>query len=108
MPLSTATLVRSTVLAILVGLLALLAIVGTSIWLVGRTQTYSDGLIAARQERSALVDLRSLLQDAETGQRGYLLTSEAAYLAPYDDARAKVAAQLAEVETIIRSDARQA
>jgi signal transduction histidine kinase len=108
MTLSTATLVRSTVLAILVGLLALLAIVGTSIWLVGRTQAYSDRLIAARQERAALVDLRSLLQDAETGQRGYLLTGEAAYLAPYDDARAKVASELATVEKIVQSDARQA
>src|ERR1700761_9229743 len=101
MPLSTATLVRSTVLAILVGLLALVAIVGTSIWLVGRTQTYSDRLIAARQERSALVDLRSLLQDAETGQRGFLLTSETAYLAPYDEARAKVATQLPAVGKIV-------
>jgi signal transduction histidine kinase len=108
MPLSTTTLIRSTVLAILVGLLALLAIVGTSIWLVGRTETYSNRLIAARQERSALVDLRSLLQDAETGQRGFLLTSDVAYLSPYEEARAKVAAQLATVGKVVGADPQQA
>ncbi len=34
-----------------------------------------------------LLGLRSALQDAETGQRGYLLTGERAYLAPYETAR---------------------
>ena len=31
----------------------------------------------------AIQDLRSTVQDADTGQRGYLLTREAHYLGPY-------------------------
>src|SRR5207245_896635 len=34
--------------------------------------------------------LVSLIKDAETGQRGFLLTGEQTYLAPYHDARAQV------------------
>ena len=58
-------LVRSTVLSC-PEVAALLAIVGATFWLVGR-RTYSDTVTAARQQRSALVDLRGVLQDAETG-----------------------------------------
>lgn len=34
------------------------------------------------------------LEDAETGQRGYLLTGDSAYLAPYTAAGARIQAQL--------------
>ena len=108
MPLSKNTLVRSAALAILVGLAALLSIVGTTLWLVGRTQTTSEQLFTARQQRSAIVDLRSLLQDAETGQRGYLLTRSDAYLAPYDNARAKVRLQVAKLGQLVQGDTGQA
>ena len=37
--------------------------------------------------------LLSTLKDAETGQRGYLLTGDGAYLQPYEDALARVRAQ---------------
>ena len=39
-------------------------------------------------------NIRSALVDAETGQRGYLLTGRKNYLLPYDMARADVAAQI--------------
>jgi CheY-like chemotaxis protein/CHASE3 domain sensor protein len=41
----------------------------------------------------ALEDLLSTTQDAETGQRGYLLTGDAKYLEPYDRAVAAVASR---------------
>ena len=82
MPISANTFVRSTAALLLVGLLALLGIVGTSIWLVERSQAYFNDLIEARDARTAAVDLRTALQDAETGQRGFLLT-RTAYLEPY-------------------------
>ena len=76
MPISKLAFIRSTVLAILIGLGALLLIVGFNLWLVGQARVYSDIVSAARQERSAIVDLRNMLDDAETGQRGYLLTGD--------------------------------
>lgn len=39
-------------------------------------------------------DLLSLLKDAETGQRGYLLTGEEEYLAPYREALVEIPARL--------------
>ena len=60
--------------------------VGLSFWMLERTRTSTEEVIATREMRSALVDLFSIIQDAETGQRGYLLTGEARYLEPYQDA----------------------
>ena len=85
-----ANFVRSTAALLAVGLLALLAIVGTSLWLGERTQSYFDVVIQAREGQSATVDLRSYLQQAETGQRGYLLTLDESYLEPYEVARTQV------------------
>jgi PAS domain S-box-containing protein len=41
-----------------------------------------------------LTTTESLLKDAETGQRGYLYTGQAGYLAPYEAARGQVEAHL--------------
>jgi PAS domain S-box-containing protein len=42
----------------------------------------------------AISTFESLLKDAETGQRGYLYTQDPAYLKPYKDAKAGIAADL--------------
>ena len=86
MPISNNAFVRATTLLLLVGLVALLGIVGTTIWLVERSQGYFNEVVVARETRSAATDLRNALGDAETGQRGFLLTGNEAYLAPYNSA----------------------
>jgi signal transduction histidine kinase len=86
MPITSRTLVRSTALFLLIGLLALVGIVGTTLWLVDRTQVYFNEVVEARDVRAATVDLRSLLQDAETSQRGYIITLDPSYLDPYEAA----------------------
>jgi CHASE3 domain sensor protein len=45
----------------------------------------------------AVQNLLNSLVDAETGQRGFLLTQRAVYLEPYDAGRARIAQQLAEL-----------
>lgn len=45
----------------------------------------------------ALDELLSLVQDAETGQRGFLLTNNETYLAPYDAALQAIPAKLDEI-----------
>jgi signal transduction histidine kinase len=47
--------------------------------------------------QQALSEFVALMTDAESGQRGYLLTGESSYLAPYTEAAAKVEAALARV-----------
>ncbi|KAA9367308.1 MULTISPECIES: response regulator [Ochrobactrum] len=70
-----------------------------------------QGLRVANQRivetHRAIVSLQSLLsklQDAETGQRGYLLTGEESYLAPYRTALAAVNAQLEKVSERTRDN----
>ncbi|WP_422003151.1 sensor histidine kinase [Reyranella sp.] len=105
MPISSRFVVQSTIVLLGVGLLALLAIVGMTIWLNERSQVYFRDVIAARDIRGAAVDLRSALQTAESSQRGYLLTDNEIYLAPYDSARALARQQLDVLKRALAADA---
>ena len=49
-------------------------------------------------------DLRSTVQDAETGQRGYLLTREASYLRPYEEAIATLQRKLETVQKMAEAE----
>jgi len=51
--------------------------------------------------------LFSSLKDAETGQRGFLLTAREGYLQPYDDARASIPGQLQELRRLTANNPRQ-
>ena len=81
---------RVTAVFTLVGLAVLLAMVATSFWMLQRTRASTDAVLSTREVRSSLVVLLSVIQDAETGQRGYLLTGEDRYLQPYEAALRQV------------------
>ncbi|HCO55144.1 MAG TPA: histidine kinase, partial [Pelagibacterium sp.] len=85
MPISSKGFARSSLALIIVGLMALIGIVGTTIWLVERNRAHFDEVTEARVARIAAVDLRNLLQNAQSSQRGYLLTLDDRYLEPYRD-----------------------
>jgi signal transduction histidine kinase len=76
------------------GGLALLAIVGTSLWLANDARESAVAANDAQATRLHAFRLLGLMQDAETGQRGYLLTGDAAYLQPYVSARAAVGGRI--------------
>jgi PAS domain S-box-containing protein len=48
----------------------------------------------SREVTTDLIDLLSALKDAETGQRGYIITGKVEYLAPYTGARGTVTTKL--------------
>jgi signal transduction histidine kinase len=60
------------------------------VWLVERSQSYFEEITEARAVRRAAVDLRSLVQDLETGQRGYIITLDERYLEPYNAALPRI------------------
>ena len=90
MPITRTSFLRTSAILLVVGLVALIGIVGTTLWLVERTQVYFDEVVEAREARTATVDLRTALQDVETGQRGFLLTLDETYLEPFNDARSRI------------------
>ncbi|MEH2050248.1 response regulator [Nostoc sp.] len=54
-----------------------------------------------------LQELLSNIKDAETGQRGYILTKQDAYLKPYQTAIAKLAPEIKELRKLTADDSRQ-
>src|SRR5262249_39968151 len=66
-------------------------------------QAYKTAAAQASQTREVVdwtQSLVSLLKDAETGQRGYLLTGDGRYLAPYTASLPKIAAELGRLRTL--------
>ena len=49
-----------------------------------------------------LYALGSTVKDAETGERGYLLTGDKTYLAPYNAALTRIRAEMADVRTMAK------
>lgn len=94
MPISGRYVVQSTVVLLAVGFLTLLGIVGTTIWLGEQAQFYSAEAAGARETQFAAVELRTALQSAESSQRGYLVSGNEIYLAPFDNARTTIERQL--------------
>ncbi|WP_337185937.1 CHASE3 domain-containing protein [Phenylobacterium sp.] len=69
--------------ALLSGFAVLVVIVATTLWL-GEQQSRSERLV----QHTLAVEMRlasvlSIVQDAETGQRGFLLTNDVGFLTPY-------------------------
>jgi len=68
---------------------------------VGRLSLDAEHKMAAQLGvLNRLPDLGSTIKDAETGQRGYLLTGEDSYLEPYTGSLSKLKTQLAELQTL--------
>ncbi|MBP6599314.1 MAG: CHASE3 domain-containing protein [Giesbergeria sp.] len=87
----------------------------TTIVLIGFSETSYQRSSAAlhnmAQVQGSHARLNQLLQtmlDAESGHRGYLLTGEAPYLAPYETSIATVHTQLQELRSALASDAEDA
>lgn len=55
----------------------------------------------AQKSRNALNTMMQLMLNAETGQRGYLLTGEARYLKPYSAATAEIGQQLTTLRQLL-------
>ncbi|WP_421917222.1 sensor histidine kinase [Mesorhizobium sp.] len=101
MPMSSRYIVRFTSAALLVGFLALTAIVAMNFWLGERAQSYFDDAIAARDTRIAAVELRNAMQTAEASQRGFIITGNEIYLAPYQSAKTQAQRRLLALETLL-------
>ena len=95
------------VIAFLVGFALLAGAVVASIVLF-REQQAGLGLVAhTLKVENQLTKVLSRLLDAETGQRGYLLTGDEAYLVPYRSASERLDSDLATLQTLVADNPRQ-
>ncbi|HEX5934638.1 MAG TPA: CHASE3 domain-containing protein [Pseudorhizobium sp.] len=104
MPFSTNTFARSSILMLLVGAAILVGIVLSSLFQARMTQSYSEEVVELRNARTASANLFILIQGAETGQRGYLLTRNDDFLAPYERAVSDLNASMQQLEEALREE----
>ena len=97
MTLSSRKVVRASIAFLIVGFAALMTVVGITISLSERARVYFEQAVADRDIRVAAVDMRHAVLTAESSQRGYLVTGNQIYLAPYSTAKATA---LRELETL--------
>ena len=76
-------------------------------WLAVKEQAFTDWVQHTLEVEVRLTDLLALAQDAETGQRGYLLTGDETYLAPWQHAQYQAPKVFATVAELVRDNPAQ-
>lgn len=93
------------IVALLAGAMALLLAVNmTTFVMIQRTTEFNDQVERSQQVRRAARVLLLSLVDAETAQRGFLLSGRADFLAPYNRVEVSVADQMEELERLVAGD----
>lgn len=77
------------------GLVALVAIVGATLWLAQKAQQNTIDVSSVRAVRVSAVELRNGLLTAESAQRGFLYSGNEIYLAPLEGANSEARRQAA-------------
>jgi len=91
---------RGPVIAVALLVLALVADAVLSLHNIREVATSVQWVSHTNEVLSRLEAVLSTLKDAETGQRGYLLTGEPAYLEPYRDALDRLPRQIADLRQL--------
>ena len=93
------------IVALLAGaILLLLAVNVATFVMIQRTAAFNDQVERSQQVRRAAGALLLSLVDAETGQRGFLLSGRPEFLAPYSRAAISVPEQMDELERLTAGD----
>src|SRR5215469_3299521 len=91
-----------------IGITALAGVlVGAAFWLAARAQTEAEWLHHTLLVRHQIASVLTLVQRAESGQRGYLLTGRDTYLAPHSSAVAALPAALDEAAALVVDNPQQ-
>ena len=102
------TRIDRALVALLAGFALLVAVVLIAVWLTLRQDSSTALVRHALEVENRLSSVLSLTQDAETGQRGYLLTRQDQFLGPYRHALAEIEPQLADLTRAVSDSPRQA
>jgi len=96
--------IRFALLAIAIcGIAVLCARIQINIW-EGQARVLATEQEAIGAQAAQLRDALDAMLDLETGQRGYMLTGEEAYLEPYESGRRNIDAALQRLNEMFRND----
>jgi signal transduction histidine kinase len=102
--LRTPSLSRS-VVALLTGAIVLLLVVNVGVFvMLQRTSAFNHSVEEGQRIRLAATEVMTLSVDAETGQRGFLLTGQLEYLEPYNASTARLPDHLEELARLTAGD----
>jgi CHASE3 domain sensor protein len=102
------TFLRSGAAPLLIVFLILACMIGAALWFVASEQDNARAMRRSMEVERELVGMLSILTDAETGQRGYLLTGDAVYLEPYLSAVGRVEVQFDMLAAMLAANSAQA
>jgi signal transduction histidine kinase/ActR/RegA family two-component response regulator len=71
-----------------------------SLYLATRLTGNNDAMVDVSEYRRAITDVINAARDAETGQRGFLLTNDPSYLQPYRDSVDTIAPRLNQIRSM--------
>src|SRR6266567_8692246 len=99
-----ATLQRRLLLILTIGLLLTLAVVAYTCRAALGYDRLNDQVQRTHEVKEELSAVLRLVVDAETGQRGYLITDDPVYLEPYQQATSQIEAQLARLDNLTKNN----
>ncbi|WP_426018733.1 CHASE3 domain-containing protein [Brevundimonas sp. DWR2-3-1b1] len=100
---------QALLVALAVAVLLGLAFVGLELRLeFDRARALRAEVERSHVARAQLLQIFSSMQDAETGQRGYVITGQASYLEPYNSAARALGAELPRLKALYRDNPQQA
>jgi len=94
-------------IALIVGFAVLAAVVAGAVWLSVRHDQAIRIMRHTLEVENRLADVTLLIQEAETGQRGYILSGRAEFLAPYNVASTRLEPDLARLQNLVSDNPRQ-
>lgn len=95
-------------IALIIGFAIVAAAVVGTLLLFGAQRSAQQRVTHTLRVQEQLSLVLSRLQDAETGQRGYLVTRDAIYLQPYFDGRRRIGAELSALRGLVADHPEQA
>ena len=94
-------------IALVAGLALLAVACAGAVWFTDQQQQSAASARHSLEVENRISNVLSLLQDAETGERGYLLSGRPEFLQPYRNAAPKISAALAELQRAIADNPAQ-
>jgi PAS domain S-box-containing protein len=96
-----------TLIGFLIAIAAIVMVARLSYGALKDTVSSAERVVNTREVVEHLQTLLSIMQDAETGQRGFALTGDESYLRPYNKAKATLAGEIATAHALVADDPQQ-